>query len=194
MSAEHPRSIRRRLLLSLYKYYTENPHQMLSPRELMDDTGVSRKAISPAIFYLHERGYVEVMMGFNPPLFDAARISPDGVDLAEDEEALDRRFPRDGSPDSTVAPEAVALVLELAVEADHAPLEGAQKQWLLADLRHLLDEVRKPVHRWRRGDLADAFKWVEEYFNGDAAAHLPTINKVKEVVDALLGDGPEQQQ
>lgn len=186
MDSANPKHVRRLIMEILYAYYQENPLQMLSPADVMADGRVTRDTLGPSIYYLHERDLIELMVGYSPPLFDAARIAPDGIDLVEDAEALERMFPAATEGLEDFAVDAARLVLELADEAAQMSFDGYRRDWLLRDVRRLRDLLRQPPRRWRQADMAEVFRWIDEYFRGDASAHLNTLVELKKLVDDRL--------
>ena len=76
MPASNPKAVRRFILTILYAHWKEDPHGVLTPKEIMADGTIERDDLPSNAFYLHERGYIELMVGYEPPLFAAARISP----------------------------------------------------------------------------------------------------------------------
>ena len=186
MDSTNPKHGRRLILEILYGYYQENPLQMLSPADVMADGRVRRDTLGPNIYYLHERGLIELMVGYSPPLFDAARIAPDGIDLVEDAEALERMFPAVIEDLEEIAVDAARLVLELADEVAQVSFDGYRRDWLLRDVRRLRDLLRQPPRRWRQAEMAETFRWIDEYFKGDASAYLNTLAELKKLVDDRL--------
>lgn len=184
MESLHPRLVRRRILQFLYSCYLDDPLQMLTPSDILDDLGIKRSELSPSIYYLHERGYVEVMVGFNPPLFDAARISPKGIDLVENEEALDQLFPQKTSLSEATVESIQKTLLAVASEAERSDLNGVKLQWLLDDLRELRAEVQRPRQEWRVTRMHAAVRGLEEYFDGNAHGHLPSLPMLANLISA----------
>lgn len=185
MSAKHPKSVRRRLLVMLYEDYMRDPLKMPTPEDLLEDGTVSREDLIANIHYLGDRGLVELMLGYNPPMFAAVRITPDGIDLVENQVEFNRRFP----PAPGEADEAfghVPLLMErLVEEADLAALDGEQRKCLLRDVQYLRDELNRPAERWRRDVVRTVLGWIEGYFRG-SGEDLPSLSALKKAVAAAL--------
>ena len=69
----HPKAVRRRILVMLYESYQVHPLQMITPAEIMEAIALSKEDLAANAYYLHDSGLVEMMMGYAPPLFAAAR-------------------------------------------------------------------------------------------------------------------------
>jgi len=67
------KSIRRKLLTRLYERYQRDPLDMLEPQDFADIA--VRVSLAANMHYLADRGLVEMMMGYNPPMFSAVRIT-----------------------------------------------------------------------------------------------------------------------
>ena len=184
MSGNHPKSVRRRLLKILYDHYQADPLEMLSPTDIIDE-GVARDDLVANIYYLHDRELIELMMGYNPPLFAAARITADGIDLVENRFEFDLRFPP--APDEAEdALAGIPLLLERLIdEAEFSPLDGEKRHALLRDVQFLRDEIARPATRWRTAVIDAVLGWVEGHFDhADEAAHsaLPSLAKLREAL------------
>jgi hypothetical protein len=179
MAARHPKSVRRRILLVLYDHYQEDPLQMLSPEELMEHGGLLREDLSANIHYLFDRGLVEMMTGYNPPMFAAVRMTADGIDLVENAHEFSRRYPPSAEELEGKMAEAPMLLDRLAEEADFAPLDGDARACLLRDINYLRDELARPADRWRKETVLTVVTWVAGHFDGDAEAHLPSLTKLQ---------------
>jgi len=185
MTNEHPKSVRRRLLLLLYENYFENPLEMLSPEELIDEKGFERDELIPNIHYLSDRGFVELLTSYEPPLFSAARITAAGIDLVENRLELDRWFPPNPSGAEGDAGDVLSLMEKLVEEAEFSPLDGEGRRCLLRDIQFLRDEVCRPVERWRQPVLDDVIRWLEGHFE-DASAVMPSLPPLRRQIYALL--------
>jgi len=183
MRTVHPKAVRRRILEILYHRYLSDPLEMLTPEDFLADELISRENLVPNIHYLNDRKLAELMIGYNPPLFAAARIRAEGIDLVENAFEFDRRFPPahdEGERDSWELP---TLLEKLVEEGDFAPLDGEERHALLRDIQYLRDEVARPPHRWRRKVIATVLGWIEAPFGDDAAAHLPSAARIRQVID-----------
>ena len=92
----------------------------------MADGTIAREDLPSNVDYLQERGYIELMAGYAPPLFAAARISPEGIELVEDEDRFNRLFPSTMDAPSEDASDVLAVVMALAKEAERSGLEGCR--------------------------------------------------------------------
>ena len=92
MSSKNPRLIRRIVMEQLYASFLEDPMQMLTPTDITDTGKVTITELIPCAHYLADRNLIELMVGYNPPLFAATRIAPEGIDLIEDPLEFDRLF------------------------------------------------------------------------------------------------------
>ena len=182
MHTKSPKNVRRIILTVLYEHYSRDPLQMLTPADILEDGTVSRADLPANIFYLYDRGLIELMIGYSPPMFDAARIAPSGIDIVEDPVEFDRQFPADSGDNGHIQAEAMPLVLRLAEEADRAPLEGTQREWLLRDVRLLRDELRRPKNQLRLDSVRQTLGWIPDYFDGTANEHLPTLEALHELI------------
>lgn len=160
MSEQHPKQIRRRLLETLYRRYMTDPLEMLSPEDFLEDAAIARETLVPNMHYLSDRGLVEMLIGFNPPMFDAARITSDGIDLVENRLEFDLWFP--AAPEGVEAEtRSVPVLMERLVEAaDHCALDGEARRCLLRDVQFLRDELARPAGRWRREVIETFLRWL----------------------------------
>lgn len=178
MTSRHPKSVRRRMLTILYDRYMKDPLDMLSPEDLLEDGTLSRGDLVPNAYYLGDRGYVELMIGYSPPMFAAARITANGIDLVENQFEFNLRFP--GTPDEME--EGMAdlplLVERLVEEADFSPLDGEARRCLLRDVQYLREEFSRPVSCWRRHVIWTVMGWIGAACeNADEA--LPSLAKIR---------------
>ncbi|HRZ16708.1 MAG TPA: hypothetical protein P5141_04015, partial [Candidatus Hydrogenedentes bacterium] len=93
MSDRHYRHIRRTLLKALYEQYREDPLEMVEPERLLPKVDGDRRSLMFNMHYLSDRGLVEMMLGYRPPLFSGARITADGIDLVENRTLFDAKYP-----------------------------------------------------------------------------------------------------
>ena len=182
MSAPHPKSIRRKILEILYAWYRKDPLYMLCPEDFTENGELSREALGANIHYLADRDMVELMMGYNPPLFTGARIAPDGIDLVENRFVFDLRFP----PALSALEESMAalphLLEDLVAQADLSPLDGDTRQTLLRDVQFLRDEVARPAERWRAEVLEALLEWIATPVE-DVNEVLPALFEIRSLLD-----------
>jgi hypothetical protein len=186
MKSNHPKRVRREILLYLYARYTQEPLQMLTPDDFFSDTAIERDDLASNAYYLHDAGLIEVMIGYSPPLFAASRITPAGIDLVEDAATLNARFPVAPETANQATMDAIAAVLELAKEIEASALEGVRRDWLLQDVQSLRDEIRKPLDHWDGEEIWNRLNWVGHYFEGEPEAHLRSLVPLMNAVRLIL--------
>jgi hypothetical protein len=174
----HPKSVRRRLLTILYEHYNADPLEMLTPEDLLEDGTVSRGDLLCNAFYLHDRGLIELMMGYNPPMFAAARITAKGIDMVENRFEFNLQFPPAPSEDEHAMAEVPVLLERLVQEADFSALDGEERKCLLRDVQYLRDELTRPVERWRIHVTKTVVGWIEGYFDAPEES-LPSLRELK---------------
>ena len=185
MNPRHPKTVRRQILTLLYNRYLDNPLEMLTPGDIMADGLIEKGDLIPNIHYLSDRGLVELMTGYNPPLFAAARITADGIDLVEDRFHFNLRFPPQLGQEEETHAELPRLIEQLFDEAEFAPLDGEARKALLRDVEFLRDEVARPVPRWRRPVIETVLEWIAGHARqGDEPLEemLPSLQPVLEVL------------
>ena len=170
----------------LYESYQKDPLQMLSPHDIADHGTVVLQDLPPNCHYLHDRSFIELMMGYNPPMFDAARIAPQGIEVYEDILEFDRLFPRDPSEARLQAPNVIPLMMQVAREAEVSSLDGVRREWLLRDLSHLRDELRRPENEWRAETILSDLDWLEGIIETNLREELPSLEKLKSMLYGWL--------
>ena len=183
MQSFHPKRVRRRILTLLYEHYLKDPLEMLTPEDVLEDGTILRADLLANVHYLNDRGLVELMIGYNPPMFAAVRITADGIDLVEDRYLFNLRYPPDlAEMEETLA--GVPLLMErLVSEADFSSLDGEKRHCLLRDLQFLRDEVARPAHRWRVHVMETILSWVDEHFRGTEET-LPSLQEFRQALKA----------
>lgn len=161
--------------MMLYEQYLADPLRMLTPEEMLEDDGLTRQTLAANSHYLHDRGYIELLTGYNPPLFAAARIAPMGIDLIEDRELFREILGQDAPVVDAVSVEGPRMVLRVADEVAESGLSPVRQQWLLSDLRRLRDEFRKEPQERREDIIRATLESVAEYFDDDPAVALPSF-------------------
>ncbi|MCH7958855.1 MAG: hypothetical protein IID08_01915 [Candidatus Hydrogenedentes bacterium] len=187
MSSQNPKYVRGRILQILYEHFLDDPMKMLTPEDILGDESIERKILATSAIYLHERGLIELAIGYAPPLFTSAKISPDGVDLVENEDSFRREFSDTSAADGESNREATLLMVSLAKEAELSPLQGLQREWLYRDLTHLRDELRRPVDTWRQEVILRSIGWIRGYFDGDCDRYLASLSRLENFLD-VRGD------
>jgi DNA-binding MarR family transcriptional regulator len=173
--------VRRKLLLALYKVYQTHPHTMLSPKEVMEASGVAHDDLLRNIFYLEEHGYVECLKGFGTVLFGAARLTARGVDIVEDEHTLNELFPSGEEAPVRTPDELSELFDRLETAARIAPLGQEEIDTLIDEL----DYVRKSLPRAKTPDrmkkIETVLDWISSSFDGNESV-LQDIRRLAEIV------------
>ncbi len=183
MPSENYKSVRRSLLLALYGLYRADPLKMAEPEQLITCAGDDRDTLVFNMHYLLDRGLVEMMMGYLPPLFSGARITADGIDLVENRFQFDLRFPpAPDDPDSADA-ELPALMARLAEEAEFSPLDGEARRALLRDVAWLQDEAARSAAR-RRPELMLSVLGSMAVACGAGENAPPSLEKVRRIIAA----------
>ena len=192
MAIPHPKSIRRSLLTLLYERYQQDPLYMLNPEDFLVLDNITKQNLVPNIHYLHDRQLVELMIGYNPPLFAAARITADGIDIVENRFAFNLRFPPMLGEAEEATAEVPQLIERLVEEAELSPLDGEARKSLLRDVQYLRDEVARPVSRWRQTAIQSVLAWVAAPFD-DVGEILPSFARLSEVLERsrLPVQGPQ---
>jgi hypothetical protein len=173
MAVNTPKEVRGRILTVLYDTFQRDPLVMMTPSDIADEARLRMEVLAANCHYLHDRNFIELMMGYNPPLFAAARIAPEGIDLYEDRKRFKRFFSEDASDHADVTAEVIPLVMALGREAETAPLTGLKREWLLADLSRLRDLLRRPQDTWDADHIRNALQWLEGQAGPDAP--LPSL-------------------
>lgn len=164
----------------MYEHYQTDPLELLSPSQIQEEAALEREELQPNIFYLYDRGLVELMTSYLPPMFSGARITAEGIDLVENFFEFNRRFPPEMGEYEDRLAEVPILVERLVEEADYSPLDGEKRRSLLRDVQYLRDELSRPVERWRSEVISTVLDWIEGYFRdtGETLESLPQLRRV----------------
>ena len=181
-SARHPKSVRRRVLMVLYERYQKDPLDMLGPEDLLEDGTLAREDLMPNMYYLNDRGLVEVMMGYNPGMFAAARITVKGIDVVENEYQFNLVFPEAPGALEAAMADVPVLMERLVEEADFSALDGEERRCLLRDVQYLRDEVARPANRWRAHVIGTVLDWIAGFFD-DPDEVLPSLAKLRRLLE-----------
>ncbi len=143
---------------------------------------------------MSDRGLVELMMAYRPPMFAAARITADGIDLVENEMEFNLRFPPDPGSEEEATARLAILVERLSEEAEFAPLDGEARRCLLRDIQYLRDELSRPAARWRTNVIRAVLGWLAAPFSqADLDDALPSRRKVCDLVEQRLREEDQRQ-
>lgn len=184
MTPIHHKAVRREILDLLYHIYLDDPLRMVEPEVFFHSPIIDRASIIPNMHYLADRRLVEMMMGYQPPMFTAVRITHQGVDLVESRFEFNRQFP--AAPSETLhGEEAIPMLVErLVVEADLVPLERDIRHQILGDILYLREEFNRPLQRWRPQLIFAVITAVESIAGKEAP---PTLARLREAVMDTLG-------
>jgi hypothetical protein len=186
MNVRHPKSVRRHLLLILYDRYQVDPLDMLTPEEVLEYGTVDRGDLMANMHYLRDRGLVELMMGYRPPLFAAARITADGIDLVENHYEFNLRFPRSLDELEQTTVDVPVLVERLVEEAEYTALDGEKRHALQRDVQFLRDELVRPVHRWRMDVVQTVLGWIGEHC--EDPEELPSLDHLRQALHRAVDE------
>lgn len=190
MAKLHPKSIRRTLLEMLYEAYFRSPLEMLSPSDLVESGQIAREDLVPNIYYLGDRGLVELMKSYAPPMFSAARITAAGIDLVENTFEFNLRFPAIPTDEENAVASVPLLIEKLVEEADLSPLDGEARKCLLRDIQFLRDELSRPVERWRGNVIRTFIRWIDAYFK-NANRVMPSLGSLRLALrDVIIENDP----
>lgn len=184
------KSVRRRLLQVLYARYVERPLEMTSPREFEESSDFTPDELAFNMHYLHDSGLVELMMGYHPRLFNAARITAKGIDLVENRFEFDRRFPPEPSDNENALYRIPLLLEELLEEAELCGLGREQRMGLLRDIHFLRDEMARPVEACRYPVVRRVLEWISEPFEG-REEELPSLKEIRSIIRTECRESPE---
>lgn len=187
MPKPNPKAVRRKILIFLYENFLTDPLQMLTPTDFTDNEVCSITELIPNIHYLHERNYVELMLGYTPPLFAATRISNAGVDLYEDSVEFDRLFPPGVVASTAGTVDLVEIMLTLVEQAEALTLSGKKQEWLINDIDFLRQELIQPDIHWRSDYILKRLQWVDVLLDKESPNGIPAYDSLKSILhDKLL--------
>ena len=180
----------------MYNHYQQNPLEMLTPDDLMTGGGISREELIASIHYLSDRGLVELMLGYYPPMFAAARITPDGIDLVENAKEFDLAFPSEPPARDFATADITVLIEQLAEESELTSLDGDDRRTLQRDVRYLREELARPGDRQRLVVVSQLLEGILDSYQRaqaaemlppgvDAASELPALPLLLDRVNAL---------
>jgi hypothetical protein len=93
------RNLRRCMLIHLYAIFKQYPYAAVELRQIEEDCHSNTSEVNWNMVYLEKCGYVELGKSVEAPPYVAstATLTAAGIDLIEDGDEFDRRFP-DHSP------------------------------------------------------------------------------------------------
>lgn len=181
--------IRRRVLEMAYAKFQEHPYYRITPGEFKDQLGITLRELNYNIVYLEEKGYLELQKPLEGNLFVGARITPKGVDLAEDTYLLDTLFPV--PDDTTPAQLNVFKELDLLVDQLSAPEKPSRDAHELAleELRAIQHEIKKVTPSYR------AVRNMLDHLRGHDAgiAEKVAVLLRHPVISRLLGESAKKE-
>lgn len=186
MAISHPKLVRRTLMVLLYDCFQVDPLQMLSPTEILEYGTISSKDLLPNAYYLHDRDFIELMVGYNPPSFAATRIAPMGIDLYEDTAEFDKLFPPELVIESPTTASVVTVILKMVEEAEQSVLIGQSREWLLNDINALREELTQPEKQWRAEHILARLQWLDGFFMHEENVSLPSLETLKTILHEKL--------
>lgn len=189
MILQHPKAVRRFILQKLYAAYMADPLEMLGPEDFLRGGEIGRHALAVAIHYLRDDALVEVMLGYQPPLFTSARLTPRGIDVVENPFEFDRRFPPQEMLGGQEPPGVGQWLYQLQAEADLCNLPRPARATLLRDMKHLAAELAQPYEQWRHEVIRALLAWIEQTARPEAEA-LPALAGLRELLQPLLEESP----
>jgi len=132
-----------------------------------------------------------MMIGYNPPMFAAARITADGIDLVENRFEFNLRFPPTlGEREESVA-DLLWLAERLVEEGELSPLDGEARKALLRDVQYLRDEIARPAERWRLRVVQTVLEWIAHSIDMEADANanaevLPSLKALQKRIEEII--------
>ena len=87
--------LRHRILKRLYEIFTEHPYATVELVQIAEECNAKAKELNWNIVYLEKCGYLELSKSYASLSYIAssATITAEGIDLVEDENEFNRRFP-----------------------------------------------------------------------------------------------------
>lgn len=170
----------------LYDSYQHDPMQMLTPQDIAEVGTVVLEDLPANCHYLHDQSLIELLVGYNPPMFAAARIAPKGIDLYENDIEFDKAFPLEATEDDLRAPNVIPLMMQLAQEIEASSLDGIRLEWLLRDVSHLREELRRPEYDWRAEPILNDLRWVEALIEQDGELRLLAFEQIADTLRSWL--------
>ena len=93
------RRLRRCMLMNLYAIFKQVPYAAVELKQIEEDCGSNTTEVNWNMVYLEKCGYIELGKSVEAPPYVAstATLTAEGIDLIEDGDEFNRRFP-DHSP------------------------------------------------------------------------------------------------
>ena len=176
------RAARRALLTLLYDRYFQDPLDMLDPDDLMSLGQLTREELVASAYYLHDCQFIELMMGYNPPLFAAARITAKGIDLVEDHYAFNLRFPPESQLHDQDMGAVPVLMEKVMTEIDNVALDRESRVCMVRDAQYLREELARSPQQWRTDVIRAVISWIERWFT-DPYEEAPSLMRLRDILD-----------
>ena len=79
----------------MYEYFKDVPYASIELRQIAEDCGINAKELNWNIVYLEKCGFVELAKSDSLPPFvsPSAVITAGGIDIREDENRFESKFP-----------------------------------------------------------------------------------------------------
>lgn len=189
----HPKTIRRWILTKLYERYLENPTEMLGPEDFLESGLIDKKQLAVNIHYLYDMQLVELITGYNPPMFVAARITPKGIDLIENPREFDLLFPEYPVDLEGKTSEILETIENLVFEADLLPLDGPTRKCLQRDIQYLRAEFAQPAKSWRKEVIKSVLRWIESAVSEiDKEEFFPSLLILNKQISELFSEDEKE--
>jgi hypothetical protein len=171
--------MRRRILKVLYEKFCEHPYHSVTPKEFTQQLSVDRRDLDCNMIYLERKGLIELDKPLEGDIFVAARISPRGIDLVEDEYALETTFPDKPLPPPGDHSRVIKALEDIRISlADPGPDDDMPLSELIEGLAL---ELGKPEPSYRQlGTLFDTIRARDQALGKKIAAVLrdPSIARL----------------
>ncbi|HPU97293.1 MAG TPA: hypothetical protein PLO53_04970 [Candidatus Hydrogenedentes bacterium] len=176
------KTLRRALLEYLYVRYRQNPVGMVEPADLLEHIPTDKDLLAFNMHYLADHGWVELLRGYAPPLFTAARITATGIDLVENPGRFNRILPPSRSEQEDSPEGALPVIVDtLCEESLYAQVDAEQRDTLDMDLAYLRAELARSSARRRPELIYSIINAMATVRNMDPQA-LPSLEKLRELL------------
>lgn len=157
------------MLEMVYACFKEHPYNRITPRDFTETLHITQSEVNFHAVYLEEKGLLELQKPLEGNVFVGARITPQGIDLCEDEYRLDVMFP--AADERKPIPDNVFLAL------DALAAETKQRKDIAPDdadiILHGIDAIKQEL----RND-SPRFSIVKKHVDGIMKKHAATAQAV----------------
>ncbi|MGD8979925.1 MAG: hypothetical protein PVH23_07630, partial [candidate division WOR-3 bacterium] len=121
----------------------EPPSGRITPKELLEKLNIGLKELQFNTIYLEEKGFIELQKPLEGNLFVGARITPEGIDIVEDEYQLNILFP--ASDTAKEIPTSVFESLTTLIDGinDSGTLNEEEKEIITEEIKEVREELKK---------------------------------------------------